>query len=400
MGNSKPHVLIAGGGIGGLSAALALLQRGFEVDVYEQAARLEEVGAGVQLSPNGARALHAMRVLEALERLSCTTEGKEVRHWKTGETWNLFDLGAEAIERYGFPYLTVWRPDLLETLTAGVRREKPDAIHLDSRCVGYASNGERVSLFLADGSEVLGDAVIGADGVHSQIRRVLFGAEEAKFSGMIAWRGVVSMAALPPHMARMVGTNWVGPGGHVVHYPLHRGELMNFVGIVERSGWLVESWSTQGSAEECAADFTGWHEDVHRLIGGAPSLYKWALMVREPMERWTIGPATLLGDACHPTLPMLAQGAVMAIEDGFILARCLERWPGDIATALTRYERARSERTRAIVLGSAANARRFHNPALADPVGAKEYLDRERSRAAITLRYEWLFTYDVLGAEI
>ena len=130
MSNGRPHVLIAGAGIGGLSAALALLQRGFDVDVYEQAPRLEEVGAGVQLSPNGTRALHAMQVLDALEQLSCTAEGKEVRHWKTGETWNLFDLGAEAIERYGFPYLTVWRPDLLETLAAAVRREKPDAIHL------------------------------------------------------------------------------------------------------------------------------------------------------------------------------------------------------------------------------------------------------------------------------
>jgi salicylate hydroxylase len=393
-------VLIAGAGIGGLSAALALLQRGFTVDVYEQATKLEEVGAGVQLSPNGTRALHAMGVLAALEQLSCTAEGKEVRHWKTGETWKLFDLGAEAIERYGFPYLTVWRPDLLDVLAAGVRREKPDAIHLGSRCVGFTRTGERVSLLLDDGREATGDALVGADGVHSQIRRALLCSEEVNFSGMIAWRGVVPMAALPRHMARMVGTNWVGPGGHVVHYPLHRGDLMNFVGIVERSDWRVESWSTRGSAEECAADFAGWHEDVHRLIRKAPSLYKWALMVREPMGRWTVGPVTLLGDACHPTLPMLAQGAVMAIEDGFILARCFERWPDNVATALDRYERARSERTRAIVLGSAENARRFHNPALADPVAAKAYIDREWSRAAITSRYEWLFTYDVLGVEI
>ena len=393
-------MLIAGAGIGGLSAALALLQRGFDVDVYEQAPRLEEVGAGVQLSPNATRALHSMGVLAALEQLSCTAEGKEVRHWKTGETWKLFDLGAEAIERYGFPYLTVWRPDLLDVLAAGVRREKPDAIHLGSRCVGFTRTGERVSLLLDDGREATGDALVGADGVHSQIRRALLCSEEVNFSGMIAWRGVVPMAALPRHMARMVGTNWVGPGGHVVHYPLHRGDLMNFVGIVERSDWRVESWSTRGSAEECAGDFAGWHEDVHRLIRKAPSLYKWALMVREPMGRWTVGPVTLLGDACHPTLPMLAQGAVMAIEDGFILARCVERWPDDLAAALARYERARSERTRAIVLGSAANARRFHNPALADPVGAKQYLDREWSRTAITSRYEWLFTYDVLGVEI
>ena len=377
MSNSKPHVLIAGGGIGGLAAALALLLRGFDVDVYEQAPRHEEVGAGVQLSPNGNRALHAMGVLEQLAEVSCTAEGKQIRHWKTGETWKLFDLGAESTERYGFPYLTVWRPDLLDVLAEGVRREKWDAVHLGSRCVGAEQAGSRVSLLLADGRQVTGDALVGADGVHSQIRRASYGADEPKFSGLIAWRGVVPMALLPRHMARVVGTNWVGPGGHVVHYPLHRSELMNFVGIVERGDWRIESWSTRGAAQECRDDFAGWHEDVHELIRHAPSLFKWALMVREPMERWSVGSVTLLGDACHPTLPMLAQGAVMAIEDGFILARCFERWPDDVATALDRYERARSERTRAIVLGSADNARRFHNPALADPVGAKKYLDRE-----------------------
>jgi salicylate hydroxylase len=241
MSNVRPHVLIAGGGIGGLSAALALLQRGFDVDVYEQAGTLEEVGAGVQLSPNGTRALQAMGVLEPLAQLSCTAEGKEVRHWRTGETWTLFDLGAEAIERYGFPYLTVWRPDLLDVLTAGVRREKPDAIHLGARCVGTALSGSRISLLLEDGRRASGDALVGADGVHSRIRRALFGADEPKFSGLIAWRGVIPMAALPRHMARMVGTNWVGPGGHVVHYPLRRGELMNFVGVVERGDWQIES---------------------------------------------------------------------------------------------------------------------------------------------------------------
>jgi salicylate hydroxylase len=376
MSLGKPHVLIAGGGIGGLAAALALLQRGFDVDVWEQAPELTEVGAGVQLSPNGTRALGLLGVLAPLQTFCCEADGKEVRHWQTGDTWKLFDLGAEAVERYGFPYLTAWRPDLLAVLAAGVRREKPDAIHLGARCLGFARDGSRVELQLDDGRRIDGDALIGADGVHSQIRHQLFDDDRPSFSGMIAWRGVVPMAALPRHMARMVGTNWIGPGGHVVHYPLHAGDLMNFVGIAERQDWRVESWSIAGDADECAADFAGWHGDVHRLIRAAPSLYKWALMVREPMARWSEGPVGLLGDACHPTLPMLAQGAVMAIEDGFILARCFERY-GDAAAALARYEAARQERTRDVVLGSAANARRFHNRALADPAGAKDYINRE-----------------------
>jgi salicylate hydroxylase len=396
----KPHILIAGAGLGGLSAAIALIQRGCEVDVYEQASELKEVGAGVQISPNGNRALASLGVLETLRPLSCDAEGKEIRLWNTGETWKLFDLGTEAIERYGFPYFTVYRPDLLQVLADEVRRLKPDAVHLGHRCIGSSESNGRVTLRFASGGEVTGDALIGADGVHSMIRRGLFGEDNPTFSGLIAWRGVIPMKLLPKHMTRLVGTNWVGPGGHIVNYPLHRGELMNFVAVVERADWQIESWSTQGTADEAAADFPGWNDDIQQMIRKAPTLYKWALMVREPMERWSVGHATLLGDACHPTLPFLAQGAVMAIEDGVVLARCFEKYEGDIATALAAYETARVERTRRMVLGSKANVERFHNRALAEATGAKQYVDREWSRDAVTQRYEWLFTYDVDNVEI
>jgi salicylate hydroxylase len=386
------HVLIAGAGIGGLTAALALLKRGIDVDVYEQAAELKEVGAGVQLSANGTRVLHLLGVAEALRALSCEAAGKEVRLWSTGETWKLFDLGAESIARYGFPYFTVYRPDLLTVLSEAVRREKQDAIHLGMKVTGFAQ-GSRLKLQF-DNHEAEGDALIGADGVHSRIRQTLFGQDKPAFTGNIAWRGIAPMEKLPPRMARLVGTNWIGPGGHIVHYPLRRGTLMNFVGIRERSDWQTESWSTRGSTEEVLADFRGWNEDIQSLIRNLATPYKWALMVREPMPHWSVGRVTLLGDACHSMLPMLAQGAVMAIEDGYILARCLGEG-SDVPPALSRYEKARRERTRKVVEGSAANAQRFHNPQLADPVEAKKYVDREWDQSRVAERYEWLFRYDV-----
>ena len=386
------HVLIAGAGIGGLTAALALLKRGIDVDVYEQAAELKEVGAGVQLSANGTRVLHLLGVAEALRALSCEAVGKEVRLWSTGETWKLFDLGAESIARYGFPYFTVYRPDLLTVLGEAVRREKRDAIHLGMKVAGF-TQATRVTLQFED-REVQGDALIGADGVHSRIRQALFGPDQPAFTGNIAWRGIAPMEKLPPRMARVVGTNWIGPGGHIVHYPLRGGTLMNFVGIRERSDWQTESWSTKGTSEEVLADFRGWNEDIQALIRNLATPYKWALMVREPMPRWSVGRVTLLGDACHSMLPMLAQGAVMAIEDGYILARSLGEG-GDVPAALRRYEEARRERTRKVVEGSAANAKRFHNPQLANPAEAKKYVDREWNPARIAERYEWLFRYDV-----
>jgi salicylate hydroxylase len=386
------RVLIAGAGIGGLTAALALLKRGIDVDVYEQAAELKEVGAGVQLSANGTRVLHLLGVAEALRALSCEAVGKEVRLWSTGETWKLFDLGAESIARYGFPYFTVYRPDLLTVLSEAVRREKRDAIHLGMKVTGF-TQASRVTLQV-EGHEVQGDALIGADGVHSRIRQALFGADKPAFTGNIAWRGIAPMEKLPARMARLVGTNWIGPGGHIVHYPLRGGTLMNFVGVRERSDWQTESWSSRGSTEEVLADFRGWNEDIQALIRNLATPYKWALMVREPMPRWSVGRATLLGDACHSMLPMLAQGAVMAIEDGYILARCLGEG-GAVPAALLRYEKARRERTRKVVEGSAANAKRFHNPQLANPAEAKKYVDHEWNPSRIAERYEWLFRYDV-----
>ena len=392
------RVLIAGGGIGGLSAALALLKHGIDVDVYEQAAELKEVGAGVQVAANGTRVLYALGIGEELKRLSCEAQGKEIRHWQSGETWKLFDLGPVSMERYGAPYFTVYRPDLLAVLAAALQRAKPGALHLDARCRAFVQEDDSVTLELERGTKVRGDALIGADGVHSRIRQTLFGADRPEFTGVIAWRGIVRMARLPAHMARRVGSNWVGPGGHVVHYPLRAGELMNFVGALERADWRVESWSARGTQEELAADFRGWHEDIQAFIGAIESPYKWALMVRPPLERWSVGRVTLLGDAAHSMLPFLAQGAVMAIEDGYVLARCLA---GDTVEAgLQRYEAARRERTRRTVEGSAANINRFHNRLLADPEEGRRFIDREWASQRIADRYEWLFRYDATTVPI
>ncbi|HYR34880.1 MAG TPA: FAD-dependent monooxygenase [Burkholderiales bacterium] len=392
------RVLIAGGGIAGLTAALALLRRGIDVEVYEQAAELKEVGAGVQLAANGTRVLHALGVGEELKALSAETQAKEIRLWNTGETWKLFDLGPVSVERYGAPYFTVYRPDLLDVLARAVRREKSDAIHLASRCTEFAQDDDGVTLGLESGDTARGDALLGADGVHSRTRQTLFGPDKPEFTGVIAWRGVVPMERLPKHMARMVGSNWIGPGGHIVHYPLRAGKVMNFVGALERGDWRIESWSARGTPEELIADFRGWHEDIQAFIREIDTPYKWALMVRPPLERWTVGRVTLAGDAAHSMLPFLAQGAIMAIEDGCVLARCLAQYP--VPEALTRYERARKERTRRTVEGSAANIHRFHNPVLADPEEGRRFIEREWTSQGIADRYEWLFRYDATRVPI
>jgi salicylate hydroxylase len=321
-------------------------------------------------------------------------ERREIRMWDTGQAWTAFDLGAISVETYGHPYVTMYRPDLLEILADAVSSIAPDAIKLNRKAIGCETHGDRAVLRFADGSSVEGDVLVGADGIHSVVRAALHGADHAEFTGRVAWRGVIPMKALPPRLARNVSSNWVGPGRHIVQYPLRRGALMNFVGIVERDDWKEESWTTPGSHADMRADFAGWNADVQDLIDAIPQPYLWALKLRKPLPGWSAGPITLLGDACHPMVPFLAQGAVMAIEDGYVLARALETSDGDVGRALRAYEAARIERTSRAVNGSADNTKRFHNPALGDPASAQSYVEREWAADRLLERYGWLYHYD------
>jgi len=394
------RVLVAGAGIGGLTAALSLAQRGIEVEVFEQAPELGEIGAGFQIGANGAHVLFALGLEDAIRRSYSLMQGKVVRLWNTGQEWKLFDLGEISVQRYGYPYFMMHRADLHAILVDALKATAPGAIRLGKRAIGVDTSETEATLHFADGTSASGDVVVGADGVHSAVRRALFGADDPSFTGLVAWRAMVRGDQLPERLMRPVGTNWIGPGRHIVHYPVRGGELFNFVAVVENDSWQNESWTQRCSREECAADFIGWHEDVQTIIAAIEEPYKWALIGRAPMGRWSRGRATLLGDACHPTLPFLAQGANMAIEDGMVLARCLDAGACDPSAALRQYEAARIARTSRIVQGSAENGRRFHSNALSTPEEAQRYVDREWESNNIDERYDWIYRYDATSVPI
>ncbi len=397
---SASSLSVIGGGIGGLTTALALLQRGLDVTVYEQAPVLREVGAGVQIGSNGTRVLYALGLEHALRAVQVLPPRRQLRHWRSGETWDWLTLGSASVERFGTPHILMHRNDLHGILVEAVRKLKPDAIRLGMRCEAVAQSAGAATARFASGEEVATTAIIGADGIHSRLRQCLFGEAKPEFTGAVAWRGLIAMDRLPPHLAQLLTTNWLGPHGHVLHYPVRRGELMNFISIVERDDWQVESWIVEGTRDELAGDFRDWHSDVHTFIDAIEVPYKWALLARGPMPRWSNGRITLLGDACHPTLPFLGQGAVMAIEDAYVVAACLAKHAGDPERAFARYEDIRKERTSSVVRKSHENRRHVFSPALADSGALAAEVARYWREQHARERLDWLYRYDATAIAV
>ena len=397
---NKPKILIAGAGIAGLTTALALVRRGFQVELYEQAPELREVGAGIQISSNGMLVFAELGIADRVLAVSATPERREIRQWDTGQTWSSFELGAASIATYGHPHIAIFRPDLLLALAEAVREAASNALRLGRKVSGCSQDGDRVTLHFEDGTSATGDALIGADGIHSVIRNALPGTDSPEFSGIVGWRGVIPMERLPIHLRRHVVTIWVGPGSHVVLYPLRKGELMNFVGIVEGEDWRIESWSTRGAREQLAAAFAGWHADVATVAKAIEQPFIGALMLRRPLSQWCIDRVTLAGDACHPTLPFLAQGAVMAIEDGQILARALDAYRDNVKGAFESYAAARQQRTARVMTSSADIAKGFHNPALGKAPSAQVYAKLEFSEQRVKERFDWIYRYDATRVPI
>jgi salicylate hydroxylase len=394
MDSAGRHALIVGGGIGGMTAALALARRGIATHVFEQAGAFSEIGAGIQLSPNCVRVLHDLGLEATLRQIAFLPERTEMRDWRSGKTISTNPLGRAVVDAYGFPYYHVHRADLMQTLVERARADQLIELENSARVTAVSQTDDDVEVRLADRT-VRGSLLIGADGIHSVVRAHLFGEEAPRFTGNVAWRALVPAERMPPGLVNPVASIWMGPGKHFVHYFVRAGALINCVCVVEKSGWQVESWTQRGEHAELARDFAGWHETVTTLIDrmDRDACYKWALFDRAPMQRWGDGRIVLLGDACHPTLPFMAQGAAMAIEDAAVLADSVAT-ADDVTKGLARYVALRRTRTAKIQLGSRANAKLFH---LRPPYSwmRNRALGRARGNP-----FDWVFRYDALNADV
>jgi salicylate hydroxylase len=359
------RVAIIGGGIGGATAACALAQAGLEVSVYEAAPELKEIGAGVALHPNAMRVLRMIGVEDAVRGVAGRSEYAVTCDGRTGRTISRISRAQQAAT-YGLAGATVHRADLLDVIAAAL---PTGSVTLGKRCATVQSHDDVAVARFEDGSEIEADIIIGADGIHSRVRKALFGPDDPTFTGKICYRSVVPVDAITGAKPSTDNAQWLGPHGTIVLYPLRGNQLVNVVAHYDDEHYRHESWINECDRQEVLDRYAGWHESLLRVFAAGDTWYKWALYDRDPIPRWTQGRITILGDAAHPMLPYLGQGACQAIEDGAVLATALQAEPDDPQQGLQRYERTRRPRASRVVL--AARERGVSNH-LSSPLAARK----------------------------
>ena len=358
------NVIIVGAGIGGLVSALCLHKKGFKVEIYEQVGILSELGAGVQLSPNATKVLNYLDLFEDLKPHIFEPNSFKFLNYLSGKVISERKLGEAIKNDFNSPNYDIHRADLQRVLL-----NKIEAVNIDihtSMKVTNVGNNKNSAFIEVDGKEIEADLVIGADGIHSKVSDSLFGKKEIAFTGNVAWRMLIPVNLLPKNLILPDTTVWLGPKKHFVTYHVNGGKNLNCVCLVEQDGWLNESWSEKGDIEELKRIYKGWNKTIVTLLEHVDpnTLYRWALHDRPPMEQWSKGRILVLGDAAHPMLPFLAQGAAMAIEDGAVLANCIDNFD-DIDEALNQFEKIRKPRTSYVQSAARRNAKVLHLSGLA-----------------------------------
>src|ERR1700754_2740128 len=342
VSKNKNKVLIAGGGIGGITALLALRQRGIAAELFEQAAAFGQVGAGLQVSGNATRILRKLGLGGPLAQVAYYPEGRDYRAWDDGDRLYYTPLGERAEAHFGAPYYTAHRADLLDVLLGGL---EAGSFRLGCRIERFDQDDDGVTLTFADGSTATGGILIGADGIHSTVRGQMFGKELPRYTGNVAWRGLVPAERVAHlDLGSVVGV-WMGPNRSIVQYYVSAGKTFNWIGISRSSQPAQESWLAEGKAEDALAEYDGWNSTIRTIIAATPKVLRQALYDREPLPDWQVGRVVLMGDAAHPMMPFYAQGGAQSIEDAYVLAGCIAEGQDRPLDALARFVRMRQPRT-------------------------------------------------------
>ena len=391
-------IAIIGGGIGGLTAALALSQNSHDITVFERSAGIREIGAGVQISPNAGRLLHSLGLGAAYSEVSVNPHRVVLRRWEDDSIIRATDLDESFLSQHQVPLANVARNELVEIIGDAVAARTNVTMKFSTHVVAVEPGDSSSVVLFSDGSSQSFDIVIGADGIHSVVRPCVGGIDKPRFSGSAAYRALVPRSAVEDLPIDV--TNRMGPDRHVVSYFIGRNRShLNLVCISPEDSWDTESWTEQGTMEDLYSRFEGWSPDFLSLLGRVEEpVFRWALYDREPLEQWGLGTTTLLGDACHPMLPFMAQGSCQAIEDAIVLARCLsDVSTSDAVSALRRYEDVRQGRTAQVQTSSLMNRDLFHM------VDGQEQRDRDMilsiSPPGMSI-LDWVYEYDALTVTV
>ena len=385
--------VIAGGGIGGFAAAIALALDGHEVEIVERAAQLQEVGAGIQISPNGMHALDALGVTDLIEETLFEPETIELRSANGFEIFKI-NIKDAAQARWNNRFIQIHRADLHGALQLRARKL---GVKIRPRSVvtGYVREGNGASLYVDGHDRIHGEIVVAADGIRSVLREQMHGNDRARFTGNVAWRITSPISTLEGVDLPQGGCVWAGAGRHAVTTRINSGKTVNFVGIVEQSDWQEEGWTISGTVEQALRDFGSWDSTLEKIIQSAGDLHRWALFDRPPLTAWNDGPVALLGDAAHPMLPSMAQGAVQALEDAVILARKIKENPR-IEDGLSAYFKERIARTTRITKRSSDNLNLFHKRGLMNQMVSwgPVWIAGKMSENLIHKQQDWIYGYD------
>ncbi len=397
MRRKQLSVAIIGGGIGGLSAAMSLLRVGVDVHVYERAQAIHEVGAGIAISPNAVRILYRNGLEKALDRVGVRTQAWHYHRWQDGRTLYRSQIAGPMEAAFGVPLYHVHRADLVMAMMEAI---PPERLHVGHKCTIFTDQGDFVEAEFENGVHIQADALVGADGIHSVVREKLFGRGAPNFTGLVAYRGLIPAERLAHLHLEPEAHAWMGPGSHLVHYFVKNQQMINFVSIVEQENWTKESWTEPGRMSDVLAVYKDWAPQLLSLLEAFDETFVSAVFDRKPVERWSVGRVTLLGDAGHPMLPTKAQGSAQAIEDGATLALLLSQAEvQNIADVFRKYEAIRIARVNRVQNEAGDNRSRFHLPdgpeqQRRDAGWAGSGADFSAQTAA------WLFGYDAERPEL
>ena len=398
--NDKP-IIIIGAGISGLALCLILIKNGYPAALFEKEREIDQPGAGINISPNGNAVLFQLGIKDKILNIADKPNTIELKTYKRGFTISKQNLNSDSERLFGYPYLQMQRKEIINILIEEINDIDPNIIRTNHSFENFTENDQSVLAHFNNQKSFEGSIIVGCDGINSTVKKIMLPESKNKFSGIIAWRGLVDMKKLSSNIQDLSSTVWMGQNSHFVHYPIKKGKFLNFIGTLKKEKWESSSWHQTGSKEELISDYKDWHTTVKEIINSTDKIYKWGLFENKPLPNWVSKRSIIVGDAAHPMSPSYGQGANTALEDAVILYRSIMHFKNDSESALKKFQKNRKSRTQKIQKASKLNTRLFHlnNPIFRVIIYFGMYV-LSNLVPLIMIKSKWIYRYDAFKVKL